>query len=205
MGLGPRSEAGVRARGVSRLGWPALGFLLSAEPVSAGQLLQSLRDRTLNCAVDAAFYVDASRAHLIAIGFGADTGTGVAEVMVSLAGTALQVNQDSRFDIIVPGNGTTTRLRFQRTRKMGSGGGGGVRLLVDADATGDDCVVEKGRAAFERARFNTIRAGLCGNDPHDACIAALERSCKSTPDASCVRRVRPALDRINARERRQPR
>jgi hypothetical protein len=204
MASGPLSEAGGRARGVSPLGWLALGFLLGAEPVSAGQLLRSLRDRTLSCAVDAAFYVNATGTRLIAIGFGADTGTGVAEMTMSLAGTALQADQDSRFDLIVPGNGTTTRLRFQRTGMTGSETGGGVRLLVDADAIGDDCVVKRGRAAFEDTRFNTIRAGLCGNDPHDGCIAALEKGCGSTPVAECLRHVRPALDRINARERRQP-
>lgn len=204
MASGLRSE-GVRASGVSPLGWLALGFLLGAEPVSAGQLLQSLKDRTLTCAVDAAFYVDATGTHLLAIGFGTDTGTGVPEMSMSLTGTALQADQGDRFDLTVPVNGTTTLLRFRRTSKTGSGGGGGVRLLVDADATGGDCVVERGRAAFNEARFNTIRAGVCGNDPRDACIAALAKGCGSRPDAACVRRVRPALERINARERRQPR
>ena len=180
------------------IGWLAFGCLLGAEPVSAGQLLQSLRDRSLTCAVDAAFYVDATGTRLLAIGFGSDLGTGVAETNLSLAGSSLQADEDNRLDLAVPGNATTTRLRFQRTSKTGAGGGGGsVHLLVDADATGDDCVIEPGRAAFNEARFNTIRAGLCGNDPRDACIAALVKRCGSSPKAACLRRVRPALERIN--------
>ena len=181
-------------------------IILSGSPALAGQLRQSIRDRTLSCGMGVAFYVNGTGTDILVAGYGSDAGTGIAEAALVLDTRTMPIDQDDRFDVAVRGPASTARLRFGRIGRTGVGNrGGAVHLFVDDDTLGDECVVERGRASFDEVRFNAIREGLCGNDPIEACIAALEKGCGSTPDAACVQRVRPALERINARAGRNPR
>lgn len=131
------------------------------------------------------------------IGYGRDPGTGIPEATVALDPASL--TRSDRVDIAVPRDGGSTRLSYRATGgkpSMANGKPRVIRLLVDDDKEGDDCSVEAGYPAFVETRFNFIREGLCGNDPSDACIAALERSCGTSPDAACVTRSRPMLKRL---------
>ena len=176
--------------------------------------LGRMADRTYQCGLDQTLYIGPGAKSLTWLGSGELKNFKLPETNLDISAANARLTRAGTVRFELPAGASekalTLRLLSAPERRKPDMAGMTAELFVNDDKVGDNCTATPGRAAFVEARFNTIRANLCGNDPAPACIAELRKRCGTELAPACLAEAKPVLakiskahfDRMNARAKR---